>query len=117
MAGVEPGPSVLESSVAYISAGCCGWCQGPPVAHRASGPVGLAVVPGGLDQRPAQVPVPGLGDRSLHAGAARGVRAGVSPMKDPMVLPVNRSQRPVSTASANPVKVETPRRAPNAPPG
>ncbi len=31
-------------------------------------------------------------------------------MNEPIVLPVNRFQSPISTANANPVKVPTPRR-------
>ena len=38
---------------------------------------------------------------------------GTSPTKAPMVVPVNRCQSPISTASANPVSVETPRRQPS----
>ena len=38
---------------------------------------------------------------------------GISPTKEPMVLPVNRVQSPISTASANPVRVEIPRRQPS----
>ncbi len=38
---------------------------------------------------------------------------GTSPMKDPMVLPVNRSQSPTSTANASPVRVPIPRRQPS----
>jgi len=38
---------------------------------------------------------------------------GTRPTKEPMVLPVNLVQSPISTASANPVNVETPLRAPN----
>ena len=38
---------------------------------------------------------------------------GTSPTKEPMELPVNRCQSPISTASANPVKVATPRRQPS----
>jgi hypothetical protein len=38
---------------------------------------------------------------------------GTRPMKEPMVLPVNRCQSPISTASANPVRVLTPRRQPS----
>ena len=38
---------------------------------------------------------------------------GTRPTKEPMVLPVNRCQSPISTASANPVRVLTPRRQPS----
>ena len=38
---------------------------------------------------------------------------GTSPMKEPMVLPVSRSQSPTSTANANPVRVPIPRRQPS----
>ena len=38
---------------------------------------------------------------------------GTSPTKEPMVLPVNRCQSPISTASANPVRVPIPRRQPS----
>lgn len=70
---------------------------------------------------------PGTVSRELRRNAAtRGgkleYRASVAqwkadmaarrPTKDPMVLPVNRCQSPTSTASANPVRVLTPRRQP-----
>ena len=35
---------------------------------------------------------------------------GTNPTNEPIVLPVNRFQSPISTANANPVKVLTPRR-------
>ena len=38
---------------------------------------------------------------------------GSSPTKAPMVAPVNRCQSPISTARANPVSVEMPRRQAN----
>jgi hypothetical protein len=38
---------------------------------------------------------------------------GTSPTKEPIVFPVNRCQSPISTASANPVRVDTPRRQPS----
>lgn len=38
---------------------------------------------------------------------------GTNPTNTPMVLPVNLCQSPISTASPNPVNVETPRRQHN----
>jgi hypothetical protein len=38
---------------------------------------------------------------------------GVNPTKAPMPAPLNRVQSPISTANANPVTVEIPRRIPN----
>ena len=38
---------------------------------------------------------------------------GTSPTNEPMVLPVNRCQSPISTASASPVRSPTPRRHPS----
>jgi hypothetical protein len=38
---------------------------------------------------------------------------GTRPTNAPMVLPVNRCQSPISTAKANPVNVEIPRRHPS----
>ena len=38
---------------------------------------------------------------------------GVSPTKAPMLAPLNLVQSPISTANANPVKVEIPRRQPS----
>ena len=40
-------------------------------AQLGADPVGRAVVPGGLDQQPAGVPVAGLGDRPLASGRRR----------------------------------------------
>ena len=37
----------------------------------------------------------------------------MSPTKAPMLAPLNRVQSPISTASANPVSVEIPRRQPS----
>jgi hypothetical protein len=68
---------------------------------------------GGLHEHPAGVPVPGLGDRPLHPGADRGVLAGQGPTNEPIVLPVNRCQSLISTARANAVNVDTPRRQPS----
>ena len=38
---------------------------------------------------------------------------GVNPRNEPMLLPVNRCQSPISTARPNPVNVATPRKHPN----
>jgi hypothetical protein len=38
---------------------------------------------------------------------------GTRPTNAPMLLPVKRCQSPISTASANPVRVPIPRRQPN----
>jgi len=38
---------------------------------------------------------------------------GVKPRNEPMLLPVNRCQSPISTARPNPVNVQTPRRQPS----
>ena len=38
---------------------------------------------------------------------------GTRPTKEPMELPVNRCQSPISTANANPVRVPIPRRQPS----
>ena len=38
---------------------------------------------------------------------------GTRPTKEPLVLPVKRFQSPISTANANPVSAETPRRQPS----
>ena len=38
---------------------------------------------------------------------------GTRPTKEPIVDPVNRCQSPISTANANPVNVEIPRRQPS----
>ena len=111
----ELDPALVQSAVALVAAGSrCGGSQVPAVAHGLADPVAGAVVPGGLDQQPARVGVAGLGDRPLRPGAARrSTRLGTRPTKEPMVLPVNRCQSPISTASANPVSVLTPRRQPS----
>ena len=38
---------------------------------------------------------------------------GIRPTNEPIELPVNRVQSPISTARANPVRVEIPRRQPS----
>lgn len=62
--------------------------------------------PGRLDQQLPQVGVPGLGDRAPRTlDWPEESSDGTSPMKEPMVLPVNRSQSPTSPVNANPVNV------------
>ena len=51
----------------------------PPGPQGQAGPVRLAVVPGRLDQQPAGVGVPGLGDRPLGAFRTRGALGGHQP--------------------------------------
>ena len=51
----------------------------PTGPHGEPGTVGLAVVPGRLDQQPAGVGVPGLGDRALGALPAGGGLGGHQP--------------------------------------
>ena len=54
--------------------------------------------------------VTGLGDRALGARRARGVLGGNQAQVGADAAPVNRCQSPISTANANAVSTETPRR-------
>ena len=67
-------------------------------------------MPGRLHQQPADMSVPGLGDRARSREEPDEYSEGTSPTNEPIVLPVNRSQSPISTANANAVRVLTPRR-------
>ncbi len=109
----ERDPPVVQPSVALVTAGP-GRRRGqlPAVTHGLADRVAGAVVPGGFDEQPAGVTVAGLGDRPLDAGLLpEEYSVGVRPTNAPMVLPVNRCQSPISTASANPVRVLTPAQA------
>ena len=68
------------------------------------------MVPGCLNQQPAGVGIAGLGDRPLHPRRSRRALAENQPDRQPILLPVSRSQSPISTLSANAVSVLTPRR-------
>ena len=111
----EADPALVQPVVARLRPRDRGRGRQLPAAPQHRGrPVRLAVVPGRLDQQPAGVGVAGLGDRALRPGSPRrSAPMGTSPRKEPMVAPVNRCQSPISTASANPVSVETPRRQPS----
>ena len=85
-------PALMKPPVAQVAT-CAGRGGGlvPSTSHHRAGPVGLAVVPSGLDQQPPDVVVAGLGDRSLDR-TSRGSRW--APAHDePIVLPVNRCRR------------------------
>jgi hypothetical protein len=87
--GVQPTPALIEPAVATL---------GPFSDHRGlaslagmqgpAGSIGLAVVPGCLDQQPAGMAVTGLGDRPLDALGAAGVLGWDQPkIGAPMVAP------------------------------
>ena len=73
-------PSWVQAPVAGVGAGH-DWCwrQGPAVEHGPAGCVAGLVVPRRLDQQPAGVAVPGLGDPALGAFVAAGVLGGHQP--------------------------------------
>src|SRR5687767_13914576 len=72
LAVVEDLPAVVQPAVALMATRAGGrGCLLPPGPHRRPGfAVVASVVPGGLDQQPAGVGVPGLGDRPLHPRSA-----------------------------------------------
>ena len=76
VARVKGDPALMEAAVGTLGtlAHCC-WLAFAAADQLAAGPVGAAVMPGGLDQQSARVRVAGLGDRALAAALARGVFA------------------------------------------
>jgi len=81
---VKGEPAFVEAPVGEVRAG--GYrpgCVGPPAEHGVPRPVGRLVVPGGLNQKPAGMGVPGLGntgqDPFLTAGGFTGNQAEVGP--------------------------------------
>lgn len=67
LAGSEGLPALVQPVIARVSSGASsGWGVVPPGSHdRAGVAVGLAVMPGGLDQQPTRMSAAGLGDRAL----------------------------------------------------
>jgi hypothetical protein len=77
----ETAPPLVEAAVARMSARSQGGLHlrrtGPQRGPR--GVVGLAMMPGRLDQQTTHMGVVGLGDRPLHPRVARGVVGGHQP--------------------------------------
>lgn len=114
LAGFELVPAVVEASVAQVAAGSGGWGgEVPAVADRLARHVAVLMMPGGLDQQPAGMTVAGLGDRAERARLARGVLRGDQANEGADRVTGEPALSPISTARANPVNVEIPRRQPS----
>ncbi len=70
-------------------------------------------MPGRLGQQPAGMPVAGPGQAAVDSGVPRGELAGHQPQVGANGAARKPVQSPISTASANAVSVETPRKHPN----
>ncbi len=74
LAGLEVLPPSVRPPVCCLTASPCRRAGGVPTATQiGAGAIGLAVMPGRLDQQPVGMAVAGLGDGALRAGGAREI--------------------------------------------